>query len=312
MLTITRRGLLLGTAATFGAGLLTTRREARAGSGQPPRRLVIAMAEGGWDTTAVLDPKPGLADIVPGPESSFPGNFVEMGGQAYFTAFNEADGSEIYRTDGSAATLAGPLIPGDGGSVYGLKVIDGVIYFSAYTPENGSEPWLFDGTSAYMVRDVLPGPEGSIPVAFTKLGDSVIFGADDGIHGGEPWVIHPDREVKLRLLGSRAGVSRKGYAALRLSCPASEPNGPCVSKITVTTRKPVRVGKKRRRVMLSKKSIQVIAGNTGTARITFSRKHIGLLSRSSAARKVLVRIRVNDYAGNRQTISRKFKLGRPA
>lgn len=96
MLTITRRGLLLGTAATFGAGLLTTRREARAGSGQPPRRLVIAMAEGGWDTTAVLDPKPGLAtiDVLPGDVQDFGGLPVYTDGtRPAVTGFFEAHAS---------------------------------------------------------------------------------------------------------------------------------------------------------------------------------------------------------------------------
>ncbi|MEX1361642.1 MAG: DUF1501 domain-containing protein [Nannocystaceae bacterium] len=80
MLTITRRGLLLGSAATFGASLLATRREARAGSGQPPRRLIIAVAEGGWDTTAVLDPKPGLSTI-----DVLPGDIQDFGGLPVYT-----------------------------------------------------------------------------------------------------------------------------------------------------------------------------------------------------------------------------------
>ncbi len=70
----------MGAAATFGASMIATRRRAWAGSDQPPRRLIIAMASGGWDTTAVLDPKPGLGSI-----DVLPGNIQEFGGLPVFT-----------------------------------------------------------------------------------------------------------------------------------------------------------------------------------------------------------------------------------
>lgn len=72
---ITRRGMLLGAAAMLGAGALATRRQARAGTDRPPRRLIIVMAEGGWDPTAVLDPKPGLGTVDP-----LPGDVQEFSG----------------------------------------------------------------------------------------------------------------------------------------------------------------------------------------------------------------------------------------
>lgn len=96
MHSITRRGLLLGSAATFGASLLATRRQARAGTDQPPRRLIIAMAEGGWDTTAVLDPKPGLTtiDVLPGDVQDFGGLSVYTHGtRPAVTSFFEAHAS---------------------------------------------------------------------------------------------------------------------------------------------------------------------------------------------------------------------------
>lgn len=83
----------MGSAATLGAGLLATGRKARAGSGQPPRRLIIAMAEGGWDPTATLDPKPGLAtiDVLPGDIQDFGGLPVYVDGtRPAVTTFFEA------------------------------------------------------------------------------------------------------------------------------------------------------------------------------------------------------------------------------
>lgn len=79
---ITRRGMLLGSAAMLGlgAGMLSLGRKALAGGDRPPRRLVIAMAEGGWDPTAVLDPKPGLATV-----DALPGDIQEFEGLPVYT-----------------------------------------------------------------------------------------------------------------------------------------------------------------------------------------------------------------------------------
>jgi hypothetical protein len=79
---ITRRGMLLGSAAMLGlgAGMLATRRHARAGSDRPARRLIIVMAEGGWDPTAVLNPKPGLVTVDP-----LPGDVQEFEGLPVYT-----------------------------------------------------------------------------------------------------------------------------------------------------------------------------------------------------------------------------------
>jgi len=79
---ITRRGMLLGGAAmlSLGTGMLGLRGRAQAAGDRPPRRLVIAMAEGGWDPTAVLDPKPGLTTI-----DALPGDVEEFEGLPVYT-----------------------------------------------------------------------------------------------------------------------------------------------------------------------------------------------------------------------------------
>jgi hypothetical protein len=56
----------------------------------------------------------------------------------------------------------------------------------------------------------------------------------------------------------------------------------------------------------------VLAGNTGTARLTISRRNIRLLKRSAAARRVLITVNATDNAGNKQTTKKKYELGRPA
>lgn len=92
---ITRRGMLLGSAAmlSMGAGMLSLGRKAQAGTDRPPRRLIIVMAEGGWDPTVVLDPKPGLAtiDALPGDVQEFDGLPVYVDGtRPQVTAFFQA------------------------------------------------------------------------------------------------------------------------------------------------------------------------------------------------------------------------------
>lgn len=72
MTSFTRRALLKGAAAAAAAGTLPTllRGDARAdGTVGPERNLVIVFASGGWDTTYVLDPKPGAA-LVDTPEGT--------------------------------------------------------------------------------------------------------------------------------------------------------------------------------------------------------------------------------------------------
>ncbi len=55
---LTRRDLLLGSAAALGSAALV-RSGARAVVSPTPRKLVLVIAQGGWDTTYALDAKPG-------------------------------------------------------------------------------------------------------------------------------------------------------------------------------------------------------------------------------------------------------------
>ena len=62
MLEITRRHVLLGSAAMLGAAALV-RGSAKAEPTSAPKNLVLVVGYGGWDTTYVFDPKPGHAAI---------------------------------------------------------------------------------------------------------------------------------------------------------------------------------------------------------------------------------------------------------
>jgi hypothetical protein len=77
MRTLRRRDFLGAAAATVGLGALGLPR-ARAEVGLA-KNLVLVVAYGGWDTTYVFDPKPGLASI-----DAPSGDIVEVGGVQFF------------------------------------------------------------------------------------------------------------------------------------------------------------------------------------------------------------------------------------
>jgi uncharacterized repeat protein (TIGR01451 family) len=111
--------------------------------------------------------------------------------------------SGLWKTDGTAAgtglVKGFPRLPN--GPVMGpLFPATGRVFFSVLAA-TGRELWVSDGTAAgtVQIKDIQPGPGDGIPVPFVPdrvngpfpmaaLGSSVVFVADDGVHGQEPWV----------------------------------------------------------------------------------------------------------------------------
>ena len=135
--------------------------------------------------------------------SSRPDNLTSVNGILYFTAWDPANGRELWKSDG---TLAGTLminnINPDGrwvdgyfddlgnpiewrgldSSAYGLTDVNGTLYFHANDGVHGRELWRTDGTvgGAVMVADINPAAGSSYPDFATALNGSVYFVADDG------------------------------------------------------------------------------------------------------------------------------------
>jgi len=138
-----------------------------------------------------------LADIEPGSQGSEPLWLTPFAGEVFFVAEQASTGRELWKTDGTSAGTEIVLdhAPGAGEWVsYPLEVAGGKLFFRAATAAEGTELWVSDGTGpgTHLVEDVDPGPTGAMAWNFAfgmrSLGSKLLFQADDGTHGAEPWV----------------------------------------------------------------------------------------------------------------------------
>jgi ELWxxDGT repeat protein len=140
-----------------------------------------------------------VADIVPGIYGSNPGGlysnasgFVVMNNTLYFAADDGVHGSELFKSDGTAAgtVLVKDINPGSASSsLSNMTPVGGTLYFAADDGVHGYELWKSDGTAAgtVMVKDINPGSANSLPESLTNVNGTLFFSAYDGIHGRELW-----------------------------------------------------------------------------------------------------------------------------
>ncbi|MFL6194293.1 MAG: ELWxxDGT repeat protein [Thermoanaerobaculia bacterium] len=127
--------------------------------------------------------------------------FTVLGNRLFFRAWDPEHGSEVWKTDGTAAgtVLVRDIAPGGASSdPDGLVAIGGRLWFSARDATHGRELWVSDGTAAgtRMVADIAAGPLSSAPEGFTlfPFDGRLYFSADDGVHGREPWRVQANAE----------------------------------------------------------------------------------------------------------------------
>lgn len=135
-------------------------------------------------TVLVKDIYPGIGGF--GPNNSSPSNFRVVGAQMFFTA-SDANGTELWVTDGTAAGTANVLDinPGaTGSSPANLTVFGSSILFSANDGVNGTELWGSDGTAAgtQLLLDAFPGSSfnSGSPNNITVAGSNAFFTATSG------------------------------------------------------------------------------------------------------------------------------------
>ena len=151
-------------------------------------------------------------DIVSGPQSSSPAFFTAFNGSVFFAASTKKGRRELHflsHTPGSESLALTNLDAADkqveaGGSPaqdpYDLMHVPplsarasptdvGWLVFGATSAAGGTEPWFLAGSSTVprMLADVCPGPCSSAPTGWVQWRSSLLFTADDGVHGSELW-----------------------------------------------------------------------------------------------------------------------------
>jgi len=151
-----------------------------------------------WRTDGTTGGTTMVADLVPGPSGSSPGNFIELNGVLICTATTAATGTELFKADANGISLLADINTAnsgaDGSGIYNFVRGDNVIYFGAYDPVNGRELRKTDGTSGgtTVVANINPGAANSLWGSvgtdnFTYSNGRLYFMADDGAHGFELW-----------------------------------------------------------------------------------------------------------------------------
>jgi ELWxxDGT repeat protein len=146
----------------------------------------------GTDAGTVL-----VKEIRSGTLTSNPQNLFAYNGNLYFTANDGVNGTEMYKSDPTAAIgstnsviLFKDIVSGSGSSnPTSFYLFNGKLYFRATTVASGSEPWVTDGTVANTVLFKEIGPSGShggfsYPVT---IGSNMFFVAKDNT-GSNIWV----------------------------------------------------------------------------------------------------------------------------
>src|SRR5439155_5431040 len=94
------------------------------------------------------------------------GDRLKVVDRPFFFVASEANGRELWKSDGTAAgtVLVKDINPGPGdSSPDGLTNVNGTLFFAAFDPTTGRELWKSDGTAAgtVLVGDINPGPDSS-------------------------------------------------------------------------------------------------------------------------------------------------------
>jgi ELWxxDGT repeat protein len=169
---------------------------------------------------------------------AIPANMTNVNGTLFFTAaaFYSTTGCELWKSDGTEAgtTVVKDIYPGSYTGPYGtyyphnsypmnLTNVNGTLFFTAYNATTGRELWQSDGTTAgtVLVQDLNPGSASSAPTSpagsdrehsdcsLANVNGTLLFTADDGIHGTELWklVDDPTAAASLAVSGFPATIT---------------------------------------------------------------------------------------------------------
>ncbi|MEM7202133.1 MAG: hypothetical protein AAF628_17830 [Planctomycetota bacterium] len=155
-----------------------------------------------------------IADLRPGPLGSEPTEITRLHtDRVAFVADDGTRGEGLWWAT-SIATTPTPVPLGPGVSApRGLFFSSDDLYFTADEPGVGREPWVVETlfmTNPHRIADLAPGPASSCAqdAAFAVAGLQMVFTADDGGLGVEPWTFPADA-VARKLGGGCGGYDRR-------------------------------------------------------------------------------------------------------
>ncbi len=170
-----------------------------------PNGIELWRVQNGGLASLVEDSIPG-GGIAPGFRDSYPSNLINFNGTLYFSASNDATGTELWRVSGNGlAQLVEDSIPGGGIAVgeYSstpsyLMASGGTLYFQASNDINGYELWRIGaGGIAEVVElsnvpngGINPGNAGSAPSKLTDVSGTLYFSANTNADGYELWRVN--------------------------------------------------------------------------------------------------------------------------
>jgi ELWxxDGT repeat protein len=140
----------------------------------------------------VYDPASAAApvqiDVNPGSGvSSDPRDFTLFAGKVYFTGIHPLKGRELFRLDGTTATVIDVAAGADSSDPLCLTVVGQSLLFSAANVAGDRELYRIDGSGVpTLVKNIWNGGS-SAPDALYAVGGTVYFSASDGARGQELW-----------------------------------------------------------------------------------------------------------------------------
>lgn len=138
-----------------------------------------------------------LKTITPGVGSywsyDFQSPFTNVNGILFFAADNGANGTELWKTNGTAAgtVIVKDIVPGSEGiSITHMANVNGVLYFSVNNPVTGDELWKSDGTAigTVMVKNNFSSSIYYNINNLAAINGKLFFSAADDTHGNEIWI----------------------------------------------------------------------------------------------------------------------------
>ncbi len=139
-------------------------------------------------------------DINTATQSSYPhnnpanatGNFAILNNIIYFSAYDDINGTELWRSDGTAdgTYLVKDIYPGQSSSdANGIIAANGLLYFAANSPDNGNAAWVSDGTTSgtHLLKSIYMGLDYSNPNQFVNANGTVFFSTSVYGYNNQLW-----------------------------------------------------------------------------------------------------------------------------